>query len=377
VASVRDGNIWLWTEGQQDIPLTNTGDVSDVRISDDGTMVAFTRGRELWMVRSDGTDQRLLLSEVDQARMEPRAPFDLPVLLYRFDWVPGTHTIALNTHLRIEIGLILNDDLRLVDAETLEQSILLAPGQGGEFHCSPDGQRIAVVTAGTIGAIDLQSREWQLLFTYTPPVTASEFQYYASPVWAADSTSLRVAIPPADLSAQPTQPTTVWRLNIDGTSPQLLANILSAPSGPYVFSPDLRFVAYLSDPSGTSPGGEQVLLVTDLEGDNATLSTEARNVYGWSPDSLRLAFASNTQPPQAQIAELGSETVVPAHDDANVLSLDVRWVDDNRYLFLAQTARGWDIMLGQVGGPGTVVASVVGRQLAYDYSLYHPLVTEP
>jgi hypothetical protein len=71
------------------------------------------------MVRSDGTDERPLVTEADFAAMEPRESFEFEVALHRFDWVPGTRALAFNTRLRTEIGLALNDDLRLVNADTL------------------------------------------------------------------------------------------------------------------------------------------------------------------------------------------------------------------------------------------------------------------
>jgi len=72
-------------------------------------------------------------------------------------------------------------------------------------------------------------------------------------------------------------------------------------------------------------------------------------------------------PPQAQIGQLGSD-VVPAYGDADTAVIDVRWVDVNRYLFLAQSSRGWDILLGEIGGPSTVLATVTERPPVYDHS---------
>ena len=121
-------NVWLWTEGETGaMPLTKDGGVSDVRISDDGEIVAFTRGDGLWMVRSDSTEERHLVRAEDFAAMEHREPSEFEVVLNRFDWLPGTHILAFNTRLRTEIGLVLNDDLHLINADTLERKALLRP----------------------------------------------------------------------------------------------------------------------------------------------------------------------------------------------------------------------------------------------------------
>ena len=127
-------NAWLWTEGKGEAaPLTNAGGVGDVKISDDGEIVAFTRGDGLWMVRGDGTEERQLVSAGEFAALEPRElshASELSVALHHFDWVPGTHMLAFNTRLRMEIGLVLNEDLHLVNADTLERTALLPPGEG-------------------------------------------------------------------------------------------------------------------------------------------------------------------------------------------------------------------------------------------------------
>jgi len=139
VAFLMDGNVWLWTaEAKEAVPLTSAGEASGiVKISDDGAVVAFMRGEEgeLWAVnacpeqsrRSDGTGERQLLSAEDFEAMEPENGFE--VRLNRFEWVPGTHIVAFNTRLRLEARDVPADDLRLIHADTLEQSILLPPGE--------------------------------------------------------------------------------------------------------------------------------------------------------------------------------------------------------------------------------------------------------
>lgn len=368
VAFIKDDNVWLWEAGEEAVALTTAGGVSDVKISDDGEIVAFVRGDELWAVDSDGGDERRLVSESDFAAMGPRESFDFPVALNRFDWVPGTHVLAFNTRLRTEIGLALNDDLRLVDADTLEQKLLLPPGEGGEFYYSPDGHQVAVVTAGSIQLLNADGENRREVFTYTPVVTYSEFQFYAKPAWATDSGSLRVVIPPADPFAQPSQPGTVWHIATDRPSASLLGNITAGPRGEFAFSPDLSQVAYLALPEGALPGDQESLLVTNLNnGETVTYFGQAYGLYGWAPDAGHFAFLSNPQLPQAQIGALGAD-VLPAHSDGEVAVINVSWVDADRYLFLAQSPRGWDIMLGEIGGSSTILAAVAGQPPAYDFA---------
>jgi len=394
-------NVWLWIEEEGEaVSLTKDGGVGDVKISDDGEIVAFTRGDGIWMVRSDGAEERRLVSAEDFAAMEAREP-ELEVALNRFEWIPGTHILAFNTRLRMEIGLVLNDDLHLVNADTFERTALLPPGEGGEFYYSPDGGQAAIVTPGKISLVDADGGNRREALTHAPIATASEFQYYARPVWAADSSSLRVAIPPVDPYAEPAQLTSVWRMHTDGTPASLLTSVTATQVSWPAFSPDLRYFAHLYaervDPA-SSAYPKSDLLLTDLEfnrtdtfypredditqvtlesGETITHRPMAGEIYGWAPDAQHLAFAAQPDPQlpfQAQIAELGGDAV-PAYSDTDGVVIDVRWVDADRYLFLAQSPKGWGILLGEIGGSITGVAGVVGSLPTYDFAA--PAVSAP
>lgn len=157
----------------------------------------------------------------------------------------------------------------------------------------------------------------------------------------------------------------------DGTPARLVATVMATLGNQLVFSPDLTHAAYLEQPEGALPGSSQgSLLITDLDSsETITYYPQAHNIYGWTPNSEYFAFLTNPQLPQAQIGQLGSDAVPAYADaDADAAVIDVRWVDANRYLFLAQSARGWDIVLGQIGGISTFLAAVVGRPPSYDFA---------
>ena len=56
---LRGGNLWSWTEASGSVQMTDTGDMSAIRVSSDGQLLAFMRGQDVWTVRMDGTDARL------------------------------------------------------------------------------------------------------------------------------------------------------------------------------------------------------------------------------------------------------------------------------------------------------------------------------
>ena len=381
VAFVKNGDIWLWTAEEREATLlTSAGDgIGTVKISDDGEIVAFRRGDELWKINSDGTGERQLLEAKDFDAMETE-PAGAEVRLGRFEWIPGTHALAFNTRLRLEARDVLADDLRLVNADTLAQSVLLAPGEGGQFHYSPDGSQIAIVTTGDISLINAGGgNRRDSVLTYARVAMYSEDDYYAQPTWAADGSSLMVAIPPADPHAQPVQPTTIWRIPTDGTPASLITDIAAFPEkGAVAFSHGLTYVAYVELPqSGTTPTErEQIWLkVMRLKNGDWAAYPIYGDLYGWAPNSRRFAFLADTghQTAQLQIGQYSGPTI-PGSIDAGTSVHDVRWVDADHYLFLVRRdwelgAEGdsWDLVLGDVEGSSAVLATTADFPV-YDFA---------
>ncbi len=65
VVYLRDGNLWSWTEPAGIVQLTDTGDISTLRLSNDGQSLAYMRGSEVWIVGIDGQNARLLATQKD------------------------------------------------------------------------------------------------------------------------------------------------------------------------------------------------------------------------------------------------------------------------------------------------------------------------
>jgi hypothetical protein len=145
---------------------------------------------------------------------------------------------------------------------------------------------------------------------------------------------------------------------------------VARPDGQLAFSPELRYVVYLERPAGALPGDSQGrLLVTDLEtGETIGEYPQAYDVYGWSADSERFGFLTDPQSPRVLIGQFDGGAV-PAHDDPSVTTIDLRWIDANRYFFLASTSQGWSLLLGEIGGRSTVVTTISGRPIiSYDFA---------
>jgi Tol biopolymer transport system component len=63
IVYLREGNLWSWVEAAGAVQLTDTGDISTVRLSDDGQSLAYMRGSEVWLVGMDGQNARLLATQ--------------------------------------------------------------------------------------------------------------------------------------------------------------------------------------------------------------------------------------------------------------------------------------------------------------------------
>jgi Tol biopolymer transport system component len=379
VAYVKESNVWLWHAERGSQALTKNGGVEQVLLSDDGQRIAFTRGGNIWVVNSDGSDERQLTTETDFESISIGPDLDPYVLAftpYRMAWRPGSHTLFFNTIPQLELhGLFLTDDLWAVDVDTGELDVLLPPGEGGHFTFSPDGRHIALITSGTISLLDGNGQNKREVFTYTPMRTYSEFQYYAQPVWANDSSLLAVAIPPVDPLETSDQLTSIWTMSTDGTPASLIGHFathnLAADSS--LLSPDLRHIAFFIGESEATPPAFGVA-VSEIGktgvGDPVTYQFRAGSLDGWSPDGRHFVFAPpyNGEVPQRQIATLDGDLLTVGEEGMTVFQ--VIWVDETHYLYLQHGGRGWTLFLSELGGESpTVIDGIVGGPPQFDFAV--------
>ena len=347
IAYVKGGNVWLWTPDDGHAPLTQERGVTAVLLSDDAQKIAFIRNDYLWVVDSNGRNERPLIASNEFTAIAPQA---VNATFHQMVWVPGTHTLLFNTRLQYEVpDLFANDDLWAINIDSQIVSPLLHAGDGGNFTVAPDGQHVAISRPGIIEIFDLTTREKRTIFTYTPVLTYQEAPYYARPAWLPDGRSLYVAIPPADGMAAPNQPTTIWHLMLEGNQGRLIGNIPAAfafRSAP-LFSADMSRVAYLV---GNVPEALDIAvssLSDDAVGEMKLYTEEAQTLNSLSPDGQHFAY---TPPysgwPNRQIGALDQPPLRLAEDEMAVL--DIIWTDNTRYLYLRQSELGWDILLGEL-----------------------------
>ena len=281
VAWVDSGNLIVWRQGEATPRRIASGGVIRPYISPDGERIAFTRGpggraETLWVVDAGGTTEFLLVGEGN-----PRIFRNGVSLVGDVAWFDET-TLYVNTFTGSGIDTRFNDDLYRVNARTREVSLILPAGEGGRFVVSPNGEQIAVVSAGTYGRQDARisvvdplaiDGATNLLF-YIGIATGSESVFHPTLKWTADSQSLLVAIPDADLIYSETEsegdvpPTRLWQLPVDAPSDRnLLGSVRASFFGLPRWSDSARQILYLRR---TPESNEFTLVIADANGDSPT-----------------------------------------------------------------------------------------------------------
>lgn len=361
------GNVAYYAEPGPASLLTFSGAVESVRLSDDGEKIAYSRRPtpdgppELRVVDRDGSGDGLLMSPSDFDALYPLGDA-LHHDLSQFDFLPGTHILLLNTRYAYEgPGLTKHDDLIQLDTDTLARTMLLAPGTGGDFTASPDGQYLAIVRPDTIEIRRANGTPTGSgTISYTPVITYSEYRYYARPVWAPDSSAIGAAIPSSDPLA-PATTGSIWRLPVGGT-----ASLLSTISGQFLLlsgsdkllSPDLARVAYTKP---TSTPNVHNLYWSFADGSGETLIATFRAWGGWSPDAQHFVFSLG----DAFNLQLGD---VAGGSDPLAMGTDLKWFGPTEFLFLSGSMGGWTLNRGSLGGPATALDSPTGDFVDYDFA---------
>jgi hypothetical protein len=375
VVYVKDGDLWGWKQGQSR-RLTTSGGVYKPRLSPDGKVAVYLRQiddfhGEIWAINITETKTRRLVSvaDMDTIGASVRQPTALAINPYHYDWVPGSHSLAFNSYQVLQgPGLILVDDLNLVDADTGQLRHLLLAGWGGEFVFSPDGSQVALSTSTDVILADRDGSNWRSVLTYEQVATYSEYRYYAHPVGSPNGKFLRVVIPPADPLDKSPEPTSLWMIPTNGKPAQMVGSLQAVPffDTPPAFSPDLAHLIFLQE-TGEPAENRRELYIAEPDGSGAKVyqSGALLQFGGWALDGLHFTFSVGEQH-AVQVGSLDAPAL-PLGSAPDGL-LDVRWVDGERYLYLRQRAELFDLCLGTPGGEEYVLDTMPLPPPAYDFA---------
>lgn len=322
----------LWDRGQTS-PLTKTDtSTSQVALSDDGQYAAFDRSGGIWIIDLHSTNSERLLVRPVALPLGDLPAGSVSRVPDHFIWLPGTHALLFNTVYSPSQGTAqAADDLFLADYEKNAITLLLPCGQGGDMIPAPNGRTAAVVSSSAVRLYDLKTRAILQTFDYDAVILPSGATLRVQPVWAHDSKSILVAIPPGDALNQPNSPTRIWRIFADGSfQPEMLGE-LNSQGGDILISPNLKQLVYVL---ASSSMGELHLADTDGSHDRILLDGKAGIVLGWSARGGAAAFALNNDPPEIWLLNATDAEARPFSTgfSKGTLLLRFSWIDETRFL---------------------------------------------
>ena len=371
VAFFSNNQLKLWTEGAGETVLYSGEPVADILLSKDGWVIVFTTRNTdfvftgLWRVNADGSDLRRLLDAgtMDAFATNPTADGVSP---YQMEFVPGTRLLAFNTRLVfMGPGLIIQDDLRLLDTSSGSLSTLIEAGQGGAFTYSPDGTQIALVSPTSVSLVNADgSNRRSNVITFPMIRTYSEYQFYPMVSWEAGSSAAWVVIPSED-SLAPDASMVVWRINASDGIPNLAATYpfdLSLFFAGHVLSPDLQQIVYLQR-EGAPEANQWTLHVARL-GSSADriLRTGIVRFESWSPGGNWVTIEEEGE-------FLAGDVSGSFRPMADVLpAIEVQWVDSERFLFLSGDYEAMQLHLGSLSAPSLAIGDVTNNYVPFSFA---------
>ncbi len=367
IAYTQGGDVYLWRPGGEITRLTDHGQAEDVSISPNGAWIAYTRRltdlqRELWAVRSDGSENRLLVGAADLPSPSP----DSALVPNQMEWQPGTHRLYYNTRsVYAGPGEPRSEDLRVVDADNpAERAVLLSAGQGGQFVFSPDGQKLLITQSGRFRVANIDGSGARDLFTFPAVMTYSEWTYYPDPVWKKDSSAFRVAIPAQDPLTRPDDPTVVWEIGLDGSSRPLLS-VPAAPAYMYrpLLSPDAKTILYQTQRSSTDLVSDLHIANLDLGGD-WVIHTANQRLRNWSPDSVRLSILAGDR----NEIQVGTVQGVFSGWPVGIKPFELEWADSERVIVLSGSYEAPELYLVALGSRSLLIAQSTSADIRFDFT---------
>ena len=351
VAFVKDGNIQLWDESTGQIQtILNTGDVVAVTMSEDGQVIAFLRRSvvqlteaewfeqsALWAADRNGGNSRELVS-AESLRQRLNAAERDSTNIPQMQWIPGTHRLLFSGWKYIVQAEgeshAIPEGLYLADADARTDTILVPAGNNLRFVLSPDGGQVALMSPNSLGFINVDgSNPRSDVLAYSS--LALPGPVFPTGVWTRDSQAFVVTASFENTSTG--MNFTVWRVPVDGSPPETLAEILRSEPGSTTFSPDGKYAAFVQF-TDTQPPEIGGWLITPLTPEAGPLAIPTKiefegfaNLH-WSPTGD--PFTRNLRKLCPDAISDSDVCDVRIHFDGTLAAL--QWIDGNRVLFLTR-----------------------------------------
>ncbi len=352
VAYIKGDNVWIWKDGSAGHQITSAGSATNPVISGDGTLVAFTRNGELWVVGADGTNEHAL---VDTAYLGTLATSPSEsILVDKVVWQPGTHVILFTTLSVLTDGPGYQQprwDLNSTSADSSTPMVVnfKAADSGGIPYPSPNGNYIALAQPDKVIIMEASGANYTVALTFPNILTYSEWAFVPALTWLPGSDAVRLVVPAADPLSDASAPSQFWNVPVSG-SPTVLASFVTTPAfaGPTYISPDGQNVAYLQENSGEVY--VHSINASAVDTYYVWYASGSVGLLGWTPDSIHFMIWT----PTPQIPNYISVGTLMGMVDTPT-GTDIQWVDSTRFLFLS----GNELRLKTMDSSSTIVDSGV------------------
>jgi hypothetical protein len=356
-----DRDVYTWSQSQGTVKILDHGDASDLKISEDGSLIAVVRTSvdqqsSLWVVGFDGSNPLEMISWAELSGLKT-VPDSIGADPNNLQWIPGSHLLTFSTREVFDgPGMVLNDDLIVVDAENGDWNRRLEPGTAGLVNFSPDGLWMAVSTAEEVSIMDMEGNPSPAgVLQFPPVITYSEYRLYPTPQWSSDSSRLAVVIPAEDPLAEPRQPASVWTMEVAGGEPVLQSQVIPQFIGPVSVSPDLTKIFYVKE-VGESQQNKREIRTASINGQNDrfVFSGGIPITWDWNPNSEVFTFQTDNTSPITVSQMNGS-----VGDLADTRNLEwFKWVDAQSFLFVRKINGNEELMIGKWGGGSISIATL-------------------
>jgi Tol biopolymer transport system component len=325
--------------------------INTPQLSPDQQWIAYRvytdKGPQLWAVRWDGGEPKLLLDDAN-------LPTDrLPAGYVRraFNdsrWGPGNKLLSVTLSLVPDPQKPLQPilELWLLNVDTGELKFSNELGRAWRPFYSPTGKQYLTVAYGTEeapqGAVTLyDTANGKATTALTFPAGPGKLGYDSQVAWAPNGSEAWVAIPTADNGVpSPPNGTALYRVNSGGQANEV--NDIDAYQ--VYWSPDGERLAYTRYISDTLAVNE--LYIADADGSNpqfyATM-TDGQFI-SWSPTGKRFLYQDNYQ------VFAGAPGEPPVRLANGVSMVGPRWVSDDQIMAYHDTGDGWLLVLRNVNG---------------------------
>ncbi|MCP4139804.1 MAG: hypothetical protein GY755_05855 [Chloroflexi bacterium] len=348
VAYIRDGNIWLWEEGIGSRQLTNTGSASNVKISDDGSLIAFSQQRELWGVSADGGAPIQLVNQAYLASTLHNIDLVGMPNLDSYEFIPGTHALFFDLFMETDSYPIPYGGLHYVDADASAPRQILQDGQSGVRYYSPNQEWVALSQPNHIALMRVDGSNYQVVFDFEAVLTYSEWSFHPEVVWNSTSDGFYLALPAPDFLGNPNESGRFLYIGLAGQFAQL-ALFHSGPVWNTIpqISPDGTKVLYMKEVGD----GREIHIVEASTLDTLFISSPNADVglLGWADnDHFGFWYGDMNKPWYASLSGRSQQDLTDIYPTS---THPIYWLKDGRLIFKSNQ----ELRVSKPGGSSTLI----------------------